>query len=66
MIVEAELRGRGVRRRFPSGSTIFVEGDDAHEALLLVTGIVKIVVTSLDGKDVILDVLVGPGALAFS
>jgi CRP-like cAMP-binding protein len=60
--VEVELRGLGVRRRFPAGSAVFIEGDTAHEALLLVEGTVKITVTALDGKEVILDVL-GAGAL---
>lgn len=60
--VEAELRGLGVRRRFPAGSAIFLEGDTAHDALLLLDGTVKIAVTALDGKEVILDVL-GVGAL---
>ena len=58
----AELRARGVRRRFPAGASVFLEGDEAHEALLLLAGTVKITVTALDGKEVILDV-VGDGAL---
>jgi CRP-like cAMP-binding protein len=60
--VVAELRSLGIRRRFPAGSCVFVEGDVAHDALLLVDGTVKITVTALDGKEVILDVL-GAGAL---
>ena len=59
---EAELRALGVRRRFPAGSAVFIEGDVAHEALILLAGTVKITLTALDGKEVILDVL-GRGAL---
>jgi CRP-like cAMP-binding protein len=59
---EAELRSLGVRRRFPAGATLFIEGDVAHDALLLLDGTVKISVTALDGREVILDVL-GEGAL---
>ena len=60
--IEAELRALGVRRRFPAGSAVFIEGDTAHDALLLLAGTVKITVTALDGKEVLLDVL-GVGAL---
>lgn len=59
---EAELRSLGVRRRFPAGAAVFLEGDVAHDALLLLDGTVKIAVTALDGREVILDVL-GQGAL---
>ena len=58
----AELFAVGTRRRFPAGSTIFVEGDVAHEALVLLDGRVKALVMASDGKEVILDVL-GAGAL---
>lgn len=57
-----DLRALGVRRRFPAGSSLFLEGDVAHEALVLLAGSVKITVTATDGKEVILDV-VGEGAL---
>ena len=59
---EAELRSLGVRRRFPAGAAVFLEGDVAHDALLLLDGTVKIAVTAFDGREVILDVL-GEGAL---
>ncbi len=58
----AELHALGIRRRFPPGAAIFVEGDTAHETLILLDGIVKISVSSLEGREVILDI-VGPGAL---
>jgi CRP-like cAMP-binding protein len=41
---------------------LFIEADVAHDALLLVAGTVKISVTAMDGREVILDVL-GEGAL---
>jgi CRP-like cAMP-binding protein len=57
-----ELRAIGVRRRFPAGSTLFFENDAAHDALILLAGAVKVVVCSVDGREVILDVLTA-GAL---
>jgi CRP/FNR family cyclic AMP-dependent transcriptional regulator len=60
--VAAELQGRGARRRFPGGATLFIEGDPAHEVLVLLDGKVKITVGSVEGREVILDVL-EPGVL---
>lgn len=60
--IQAALRASGTRRRFPAGSAVFLEGEEAHEALVLLDGIVKITVTNLDGREVILDV-VGAGSL---
>ena len=57
-----ELRRCGTRRRFAAGTTLFIEGDPAHDVLMLLDGKVKISVGSVDGREVILDVL-GPGAL---
>ena len=52
----AEFERLGARRRFPAGSTIFVEGDPAHELLVLLAGDVKVSVGSADGREVVLDV----------
>lgn len=52
-----KLRALGSRRRFPAGATIFVEGDEAFEALVLLSGTVKVTVTAAGGREVILDVL---------
>ena len=41
-----ELRRLGARRRFPAGATLFFEGDPAHEALVLLSGAVKVSVGS--------------------
>ncbi|MGH2688378.1 MAG: Crp/Fnr family transcriptional regulator, partial [Actinomycetota bacterium] len=51
-----ELDRLGARRRFPPGAALFVEGDQAHEVLVLRTGAVKVSVDSLDGREVVLDV----------
>jgi CRP/FNR family transcriptional regulator, cyclic AMP receptor protein len=56
------LHELGGRRRFPSGATLFVEGDAAHEAVVLLSGTLKISVAAADGREVVLDVF-EPGAL---
>jgi len=58
----AALVGLGRVRRYPARSVVFFEGDDAHEVLIIKSGSVKVTVTSLDGREVVLDVL-GPGEL---
>ena len=60
--IVATLRATGTRRRFPARASVFFEGDDAHDALVLLEGTVKITITNLDGREVILDVL-GRGSL---
>jgi CRP/FNR family cyclic AMP-dependent transcriptional regulator len=51
-----ELRGLGARRRFPAGAVLFMEGDPAHEALVLLSGEVKVSVGSTEGKEIVLEV----------
>jgi CRP/FNR family cyclic AMP-dependent transcriptional regulator len=51
-----ELRALGARRRFPAGAVLFVEGDPAHEALVLLSGEVKVSVGSAEGKEIVLEV----------
>jgi CRP/FNR family transcriptional regulator, cyclic AMP receptor protein len=51
-----ELRRLGARRRFPAGAVLFVEGDPAHEALVLLSGAVKVSVGSTEGKEIVLEV----------
>lgn len=58
----AEFERLGARRRFPAGATLFLEGDQAHEAFVLLAGEVKISVGSADGREVVLDVF-EPGCL---
>jgi len=52
----AEFEQLGARRRFPAGSSLFLEGDRAHEVFVLKDGTVKISVSSTEGRDVVLDV----------
>ena len=51
-----ELRGR----RYRKGETIFVTGDPGTSLCVIETGRVKLVLASVDGREVILDLL-GPG-----
>jgi CRP/FNR family transcriptional regulator, cyclic AMP receptor protein len=51
----------GRRRGYPARATILYEGDEPHEVLVVRTGEVK-VATSIDGREVVLDVL-GAGDL---
>jgi CRP/FNR family cyclic AMP-dependent transcriptional regulator len=51
-----ELRRLGARRRFPAGAVLFVAGDPAHEALVLLSGEVKVSVGSTEGKEIVLEV----------
>jgi CRP-like cAMP-binding protein len=51
-----ELRRLGARRRFPAGAVLFVAGDPAHEALVLLSGEVKVSVGSAEGKEIVLEV----------
>ena len=57
-----ELRALGHRRTLRSGSTVFLEGDDPAELLIVEAGDVKLTTTSLNGQEVVLDVL-GAGDL---
>lgn len=44
-------------RRYPRGSLVFAEGDEAHDVLIVRSGSVKVVVVALNGREVVLDVL---------
>ncbi|MGH8931054.1 MAG: Crp/Fnr family transcriptional regulator [Egibacteraceae bacterium] len=54
--VVSEFEGLGARRRFPAGAVLFLEGDRAHEAVVILSGAVKISVGSAQGREVVLDV----------
>ncbi|HUR75094.1 MAG TPA: cyclic nucleotide-binding domain-containing protein, partial [Sporichthya sp.] len=58
----AELFAMGTHRGYPAGTILFMEGDVAHEAVVVLHGDLKVVVGSADGRDVVLDVF-GPGEL---
>lgn len=51
-----DMRRLGTRRRFPAGAVLFFEGDPAHEALVLLSGAVKVSVGSAEGKEIVLEV----------
>jgi CRP/FNR family cyclic AMP-dependent transcriptional regulator len=52
----ATLRASAHPRRFSRGETLFFEGDDAREVLVLTSGQVKIWITAPNGREVILAV----------
>src|ERR671937_3037557 len=54
------LHTRARRRRSPKGTVIFVEGDPGTSLYVIETGHVKIVLTSPEGKELVLAVR-GPG-----
>lgn len=56
------LRARGRRRTARAGSTIFVEGDDPYDVMIVESGDVKIATVAANGGEVVLDVL-GAGEL---
>jgi CRP/FNR family transcriptional regulator, cyclic AMP receptor protein len=56
----AALFALGRERRFRARSVLFFEGDDAHDVFVVLTGDVKVALTSADGREVVLDV-VGAG-----
>ena len=58
----AELAAMGTRRGYAPGTILFMEGDVAHEAVVVLSGDLKVVVASADGRDVVLDIF-GPGEL---
>ena len=57
-----ELEARAGRRRFKAGSTLMHEGGPGAEVLLILSGRVKIAVTTADGREVVLR-FCGPGEL---
>lgn len=62
VVLAAELTAIGTRRGYPAGALLFLEGDVAHEAVVVLHGDLKVVVGSADGRDVVLDIY-GPGEL---
>ena len=55
-----EIERITVGKRFKKGDVIFAEGDDGYGFFLVATGLVKIFMSSPDGKEQILHIL-GPG-----
>lgn len=56
------LAAHVARQRFPAGAALFFEGDPAHHVLVIQRGEVKVTTSSLEGREVVLDVL-EPGAV---
>jgi len=64
-LTEAEavaLRERAIQRKYEQGASIFHEGDDAGQALLLTAGRVKVTMLTRGGREVVLG-FAGPGDL---
>ncbi len=57
-----ELEARAGRRRFKAGSTLINEGAPGAEVLVLLSGRVKVTVTTSEGRDIVLG-FCGPGEL---
>lgn len=58
----AALAARGRHRRWPAGSSLFLEGDRSGTVVVVVTGRVKVFSITEQGEEVLLAVR-GPGAL---
>ena len=58
-IIEAFVR-RARQRRYPRGSVIFHKDDPGAQLYVIVSGMVKIVMPSMDGKDLVL-IILSPG-----
>jgi len=58
----AALRDLGARRTLRAGSTLFMEGDGAHDVSVIEAGDIKVVTTAPNGQEVVLDVI-GTGEL---
>ena len=58
----AVLRSLAARRRYPAGATLFFEADPAHDVIVVERGEVSILVTAIDGRELVIDVF-GPGSL---
>lgn len=57
-----ELEARAGRRRYKAGSTLLHEGAPGSEVLVLLSGRVKVTVTTPDGREIVLQ-FCGPGEL---
>lgn len=52
-----QLRRLGTQRTLPAGATLFVEGDEPYDLMLIESGDVKLTTTALNGSETLLDVL---------
>lgn len=51
------LRSLGTRRSLPAGATLFLEGDDPYDLMIIESGDIKLVTTAVNGQETMLDVL---------
>jgi CRP/FNR family transcriptional regulator, cyclic AMP receptor protein len=58
----ADLRSRGIARRFPRGATVFHEGEVPGKVVVITSGRVKVTADTEDGREVVLS-FKGPGEL---
>lgn len=54
------LRPLGTRKRLPAGSTLFFEGEQPYDVVVIDKGQVKVTTVALSGQELVLDVA-GPG-----
>lgn len=52
-----QLRSLGTRRSLPAGATLFLEGDEPYDLMIIETGDIKLVTAALNGQETLLDVL---------
>lgn len=52
-----ELRQLGTRRSLPAGATVFTEGDEPYDLMIVERGDIKLVTAALNGQETLLDVL---------
>lgn len=52
-----ELRQLGTKRALPAGATVFLEGDDPYDMMIIESGDIKLITTALNGQETLLDVL---------
>jgi len=52
-----QLRSLGTRRSLPAGATLFLEGDEPYDLMIIESGDVKLVTTARNGQETLLDVL---------
>lgn len=52
-----QLRTLGTRRTLPAGATLFLEGDEPYDLMIIEVGDIKLTTTALNGQETMLDVL---------
>jgi CRP/FNR family transcriptional regulator, cyclic AMP receptor protein len=52
-----QLRGLGSRRALPAGATLFVEGDEPYDVMIIEAGDIKLTTTARNGHEALLDIL---------